>query len=338
LKSKGGAFLIMDTGTHIAMGVALGGLATLDPVVANDPTLFQAVFVGAIIGSHAPDFDTILKFRNNATYIKHHRGITHSIPAIFIWGILIASIIHIVVPEVSFLHLWAWTFAAVALHVLVDIFNAYGTQAIRPFSNKWVAHGFINTFDPYLFFLHVVGIGAWILGAHPGYTWLMIYSVIVLYYLKRYLDKREIVKHIYKDFPDTVEVTTSPTIKQHFWRIAITTPKHFYVGHATHGKIEIVDTFERVPLPDTPEIHAAKKDKNIAAFLSFSPVYHWEINEYEHFTEIRFIDLRYRQKGRYSFVAIVNLDPNLHKLSSYTGWIFSEQKLQNKLYVGDNPV
>src|SRR5690625_47311 len=96
----------MDTGTHIAMGVALGGLATLDPVVANDPTLFQAVFVGAIIGSHAPDFDTILKFRNNATYIKHHRGITHSIPAIFIWGILIASIIHIVVPEVSFLHLW----------------------------------------------------------------------------------------------------------------------------------------------------------------------------------------------------------------------------------------
>src|SRR5699024_5862271 len=35
--------LIMDTGTHVVMGIALGGLATLDPVVSNDPTLFNAV-------------------------------------------------------------------------------------------------------------------------------------------------------------------------------------------------------------------------------------------------------------------------------------------------------
>src|SRR5699024_11958819 len=64
--------------------------------------------------------------------------------------ILIAVIIHLFVPEVNFLHLWAWTFSAVAVHVFVDIFNAYGTQAYRPFTSKWVAHGFINTFDPYI--------------------------------------------------------------------------------------------------------------------------------------------------------------------------------------------
>lgn len=328
----------MDTGTHIAMGIALGGLATLDPVVANDPTLLQAVFVGTIIGSHAPDFDTVLKFRDNATYIRHHRGITHSIPAIFIWGILIAGLIHLFVPSVSFSHLWGWTFTAVALHVFVDIFNAYGTQAIRPFSSKWIAHGFINTFDPYIFLLHVTGISAWVLGAHPGYTWLTIYIVIALYYIKRYLDKRYIVKQAHKMFPDTVKVTTSPTIKQHFWRIAITTTDNFYVGQINNDKIEILDTFKKVSLPNNVVIETAKKDKNISAFLSFSPVYHWEINEYKHFTEIRFIDLRYRSKGRYSFVAVVKLDSNLKQISSYTGWIFSEQKLQNKLYVSDSPI
>lgn len=328
----------MDTGTHIAMGVALGGLATLDPVVANDPMLFNAVFIGAVVGSHAPDFDTILKFKNNATYIRNHRGITHSIPAVIIWAILIAGMIHLFVPQVSFLHLWAWTFAAVSLHVIVDIFNAYGTQAIRPFSNKWIAHGFINTFDPYIFLLHVAGIGAWLLGANPGYTWLTIYIVVVLYYIKRYLDKREIVNKIYKLFPNTEEVTTSPTLKQNFWRIAITTTDHFYVGQVTNGHIEIIDTFERVPLPNIATIQVAKKDKNISAFLSFSPVYHWEINEYEHYTEIRFIDLRYRSKGHYSFVAVVKLDHNLHNISSFTGWVFSEHKLQSKLYVGDSPI
>src|SRR5699024_2321940 len=148
----------MDTGTRVVMGSALGGLATLDPVVANDPPLFNAVLVGTIIGSQAPDSDTILKFKNNATYIRTHRVLTHYIPEDIFWVILIASLIYLVVPQVNFLHLWLWTFLAVIVHVFVDIFNAYGTQAFRPFTHRWVAYGFINTFDPYIFFLHVAGI------------------------------------------------------------------------------------------------------------------------------------------------------------------------------------
>src|SRR5690625_4079833 len=125
----------MDTGTHIAMGIAIGGIATLDPVVTNDPTLFHAVLVGTIVGSQAPDFDTILKFKNNATYIRNHRGLTHSIPAVILWGIRIASLIYFIVASVNFLHLWLWTFFAVILQVFVDIFNAYDIQSLRPFSH-----------------------------------------------------------------------------------------------------------------------------------------------------------------------------------------------------------
>src|SRR5699024_6085660 len=122
--------------------------------VHNDPALFNAVMVGTISGSQAPDFDTILKMKGNAVYIRNHRGITHSVPAVLMWGILIAGIIYAFVPQVPFVHLWAWTFLAVIIHVLVDIFNAYGTQAYRPFTKRWVAYGFINTFDPYIFLLH----------------------------------------------------------------------------------------------------------------------------------------------------------------------------------------
>lgn len=328
----------MDTGTHIVMGIALGGIATLDPMVHQDPTLFHAVLIGTIAGSHAPDLDTILKLRNNATYIRHHRGITHSLPAILIWGILIAGIIYAFVPQVPFLHLWAWIFLAVLIHVLVDIFNAYGTQALRPFTNKWIAFGFINTFDPYIFILHVAGIIAWILGANPGYTWLTIYAVILLYYMKRYIDKREIVKKINDFFPNIERIATSPTIKQNFWRVAITTTDKFYVGTVENGHISIIDEFDKIPLPNSLLMNKAKKDKNIAAFLSFSPVYRWEVNEYDNFTEVRFIDLRYRSKGYYPFVAVVQMDENMNVVSSYTGWIYSEQKLKRKLYVGDNPI
>lgn len=327
----------MDTGTHVVMGVGLAGLATLDPVVAQDPTLFNAVLIGTLVGSQAPDFDTILKLRNNAVYIRNHRGWTHSIPAVIFWGILIASVIHFFVPDTSFLHLWLWTFLAVIIHVLVDIFNAYGTQALRPFSDQWIALGFINTFDPYIFFLHLAGIVAWILGANPGMTFSIIYLVIFLYYIKRYHDRKEIVTKIKEYFPKTEYVATSPTIKQNNWRVAIKTDERFFVGTVENGHIQLFDEFERVPLPTTQLIEVAKTDKNVAAFLSFSPIYRWEITENERFTEVRLIDLRYRSKGRYPFVAVVQIDADLNILNSYTGWIFSEKKLQKKLLFGDSP-
>lgn len=326
----------MDTGTHVVMGVALGGLATIDPVVANDSTLFQAVFVGTVVGSLAPDFDTILKLKNNAMYIRNHRGFTHTIPAIIFWGILITSVIYFFSPEIFYFHLLFWTTLAVFLHVLVDIFNAYGTQALRPFSQQWLALGFINTFDPYIFMLHIGGIVAWLLGAEPGITFLVIYGVIILYYIKRYLDKREIVKTVHEYFPSTEHVVTSPTIKQNHWRVAITTKERFYVGTVENGHIQLMDEFERVPLPKTKIMDIVKKDKNIAAFLSFSPVYRWEIIENDDFTEVRFTDLRYRSKGYYPFVAVAQINESDEVVNSYTGWIFSERTLQKKLYFGGN--
>lgn len=327
----------MDTGTHIVMGIALGGLATLDPVVASDPVMFNAVLIGTIVGSQAPDFDTVLKLKNNATYIRNHRGITHSIPAIVIWGILIPLIIYFFVPEVNFLHLWLWTFLAVFIHVLVDVFNAYGTQAFRPFSHRWVAYGFINTFDTYIFFAHIAGLIAWAIGASPGPTFLIIYGIIFLYYIKRFLDKREIVKKINEYFPDTQFIATSPTIKQNEWRVAISTSDRYYVGTVVNGHIQLYDEFERVPLPDIELINQAQTDKNISAFLSFSPIYRWEIVEKKSYDEVRLTDLRYRNQGYYPFVAVVHIDSNMNILSSYTGWIFSEQKLQSKLSIDRNP-
>src|SRR5699024_3046203 len=147
----------------------------------------------------------------------------------------------------------------------------------------------------------------------------------------------EIVKKVYEVFPMTEQIATSPTIKQNHWRIAITTEDRFYVGTVEHGHIQLMDEFERVHLPKSDILDLAQTDKNITAFLSFLPGYRLEINEYEHFTEVRFTDLRYRSKGYYPFVAVVQIDENNSITNSYTGWIFSEDKLQKKLLFGENP-
>ncbi|PWG68359.1 metal-dependent hydrolase, partial [Enterobacter mori] len=49
-------------------------------------------------------------------------------------------------------------------------------------------------------------------------------------------------------------------------------------------------------------------------------------------TEIRLIDLRYLKNGHYSFVAIAHLDEHKEIDHSYIGWVFSEDKLQRKLF------
>ncbi|PFO07233.1 hypothetical protein COJ85_05745 [Bacillus sp. AFS076308] len=323
----------MDTGTHVVMGIALGGLATLDPIVAGSHATAVSVLIGTIAGSQIPDIDTVLKLRNNAIYIRNHRGVTHSIPAVILWPLLIIAVIYPFFSGANLLHLWAWTFAAVFIHVFVDIFNAYGTQALRPFSSKWVALGVINTFDPIIFAIHIVGIFIWMLGAKPGVTFLIMYAVIILYYVRRYLAKNSVLHEVKKLIPDATEVIIAPTMRFHQWRIAAMNKEQFFVGRSVNKQVEILDRFIRVPVPNTPVIEAAKKDKNLSAFLSFSPVYRWEVDEYTDFYEVRFIDLRYRSNGHYPFVAVVQLDCDLKPISSYTGWVFSEKKLRKKLSI-----
>ncbi len=321
----------LDTGTHIVMGFGLGALATLDPVVANSEITAQAVLIGTIIGSQAPDVDTILKIRNNAVYIRNHRGITHSIPAVLLWPILITLVISLFFPNSNIIHVWLWTFLAVFLHVFVDIFNAYGTQALRPITPRWVALGLINTFDPFIFGIHVVGLILWAFGANPGYTFIVIYCIMIGYYFARFKEQRMVKNAVQLKIRHTRKIILSPTMRYRKWKVAIMTEDKFYVARCTNGQIQIVDTFDRVPLPDHPAIDVAKKDKNLAAFLSFSPIYRFEIQEDKDFCEVKFIDLRYRSNGHYPFVAVVHLDNHLNITNSYTGWIFSEEKLRKKM-------
>ena len=322
----------MDTGTHIVMGIAIGSIATIDPTIASSPETAKAIMVGAILGSQAPDLDTVLKLRNNAKYIKNHRGLTHSLPAVALWPLLITGSIYLFIPEASLFHLWIWTFLAVILHVFVDIFNAYGTQALRPISKKWIALGIINTFDPFIFGAHIVGIIFWVFGGfHPGWIFLFIYFLMIFYYLYRYRMQQKVLKQVKIVIPNVKSIIISPTLSFNQWHLAITAGNNFYVARSVNYQIIIHDKFERVPLPENAVIEAAKLDENVEAFLSFSPVYRWEMEEYSDHYEVRFIDLRYRSKDYYPFVAVVQLDLDLNIVSSYTGWIFSEEKLRSKL-------
>ena len=318
------------------MGIGLGALSTLDPAIAQSPLTAHAVMLGTIIGSQAPDIDTVLKMRNNAVYIRNHRGITHSIPAVLLWPLLITGFLGLLIPGANILHLWLWTFLAVFIHVFVDIFNAYGTQALRPLTSRWIALGVINTFDPFIFGIHVAGLILWAFGSDPGMTFILVYIIMFIYYIARFREQKLVKDAVKEQIPAATKIILSPTLRYHKWKVAVRTEDTFYVAVANRGKVTIVDRFDRKPVPHHPAIEAAKHDKNLAAFLSFSPIFRFELKEADEAYEVKFIDLRYRSNGHYPFVAVVRLNSEFEITNSYTGWIFSDEKLQKKLTVIPN--
>lgn len=117
------------------------------------------------------------------------------------------------------------------------------------------------------------------------------------------------------------------------WRVAVQTEMHDYVGRSYGRNIVFSDKSKRQSFPSDDLMQYVKDDKNIKTFLNFSSIYRWQSRKLnDNTTEIRLIDLRYLKNGHYSFVAIAHLDEHMVIDHSYIGWVFSEDKLQRKLF------
>ncbi|MEZ2459426.1 metal-dependent hydrolase [Salinicoccus roseus] len=322
----------MDTLTHTLMGGTIVGLAAIDPSIDPISVGFITTVVGA---SLVPDIDTVMKMKNNAVYITHHRGITHSLPfTFFIWPVLLTAL-SVLLFDLPALNMYLWIQFAVFLHVFVDIFNSYGTQAMRPISHTWIQLSVINTVDIPIIVMHVLYFILWYFGAAPAPLFLALYLVLFMYYVVRFFMQRSITARVDRQLPHEYVTRTfcMPTIHFFEWRIVVVTQTAYYVGRSFRGNIIFYDHFNKSGPLAEEKFQSIKEDPNFKAFTFFSSIYTYETEEIsEDQEEIRYIDLRYLKEGHYPFVCIMLLDRHTNEvLHSYTGWVFSESKLQKKL-------
>jgi len=323
----------MDSGTHLVMGLGLAGLASIDPVVASDHTIYAAVLIGTVVGSQAPDFDGFLRLKNNAVYIKNHRGMSHSLPAIAIWTVLITLLIQSFFSfSIPMLHLGGWVLLAVVLHVFVDLFNTYGTQAMRPFTEKWISWNIIHIFDPFIFTTHVIAILIWALQlADPVYIFPFLYGVLIVYYIWRTVAHRILTKRMRELDTDCHEgdrYILIPTVSIHEWNVVKKRADGSYlIGDFRRGQLRWVD---RAKGAEHPAIEASRNDPSIYAFLYFTSYACAEVKEHSWGYEVRWSDVRYRHRKQYPFVGVLLMDHDFKTLGSYVGWL-SEDRLQKRL-------
>lgn len=323
----------MDTGTHLVMGFTLAGLAYVDPVVASSPSLAIAVTIGTVLASQAPDIDGILRFKNNAVYIRNHRGLTHSLPFLLIWTILITAAITLVFRDVSVLHLALWTGIAVCVHVFSDMFNTYGTQALRPFTERWVSWNIIHIFDPFIFGTHLTAILLWVLGlVPPAPLFTILYSSTICYYIWRtivhYLRVKEAAR-LDSNHQEGDTYYVLPTVSLHQWHVVKLQPNGSYdIGTLNHRILTWKQ--QSVTSAHHEAIEHSKNHTNVKAFLYFTSFAVADVEMIVNGYIVRWVDVRYLHRTQFPFVAVVVMDNHFTPISSYIGWL-SDEKMNERL-------
>jgi inner membrane protein len=325
----------LDSGTHLVIGLGLAGLAYIDPVVASDATISTAVMIGTVLGSQAPDADGLMRFKGNAAYIKNHRGLSHSLPALVIWTLFITLLLSLVFHNLPILHVGMWVFIAVAFHVFTDLFNTYGTQAARPISEKWIGWNIIHIFDPFIFIVHLLAIILWAVGlGKPEHIFPVLYVVIAVYYVFRTVQHYSLTKSLANKDPlhsADDKYILIPTIHSNVWHVVKTqTTGCYVVGEFKNHQLKWIDS---ITCSSHPAVDVSKKHPDIASFLYFSSYACAEVREQAWGFEVRWVDVRYRHRKQYPFVAVLLMDRDYKTIDSYVGWI-SESRIEKKLRIG----
>jgi inner membrane protein len=139
----------MDPVTHIVTGVALSQFVP----APSRAVAAAAGFFFAIL----PDLDYITSFNDRLSYLKHHRGFTHSVLALILFVFLIAGLGRLVGGPRWFRPLLIIGFLVLTSHLFLDWTTSYGTQLLSPFTKAKLSLDWVFIIDPYLTALLAAG-------------------------------------------------------------------------------------------------------------------------------------------------------------------------------------
>lgn len=150
----------MDTLTHALSGALLARATA--PVAPGPGELTpRARMTAGFVAAAFPDCDILLRVLGPLTYVDLHRGVTHSIILLPAWALLLAWLLsRFWSGRYSWGAIYATAAMGIAIHIGGDIFTAYGTMLLAPFSHHRFAIPFVFIIDPYFTAIIAIGLAA----------------------------------------------------------------------------------------------------------------------------------------------------------------------------------
>lgn len=312
----------MDTCSHLLFGATLAGLAQLHPAVAHDPALSAAVLAASLAGSHAPDLDSVVRLKSKDAYWRHHRGISHSIPAWFAWSAAIGGLVSWIWGAGA--HAWllfVWAFFAVAVHVLCDWTNAYGVQFLLPWRKDWLHLDAVCLTDPWLVGLHAAVVAGWLGGWWPsvGWTCAAAWAATGAYAIWRALHHRRVVARLKRRARRWRAVHALPGLWWFRWQYVMQTDEGYELGWICGDRMRVT---KRLPLCEShPCVDATAQVESVRTLHRFAKRRYvtWSVGADGRYT-VTWTDLRFWREREWPYRAEVVLDGQLNVLAHKIGW------------------
>ena len=328
----------MDNLTHTLTAVAIGQAGL------NRKTRFATLTV--ILGANLPDIDLVASFGGSATYLKYHRGITHSILGATVLALLLAWIVWTLgrkaKPKPGLPLAGRWLLLAAGLgtasHLLLDFTNSYGVRLFLPFSPRWYSWDIMFIFDPLLLALLIAGLGlpmilrlvseeVGIRRARP--RWGAVFSLCALASLwgvRDFAHRRVLAQldaHTYAN-ENPVRMGAFPSPANPFaWTGVVETDSGYHVLPANALAEDVdPDAAQLYHRPEpSPALQAALQTRTARIFMDFARFPWAQVEETDQGFNVSIRDLRFigglaRTRG---FVVDVELDKALHpRAESFT--------------------
>ncbi len=142
----------MDPLTHIAAGVAISQFVP-------SPSRGWAALTAALFAV-LPDLDYVLIFQDRLSYLKHHRGFTHSLLATVLFVVIGAGLTRLVGGPRWVRPVFLIGLLVLASHLFLDWTTSYGTQLLNPFTRAKFSLDWVFIIDPCLTALVLAGAAA----------------------------------------------------------------------------------------------------------------------------------------------------------------------------------
>lgn len=302
----------MDTLSHALVGIAVAGLSG-HPFSMSDP-----LYIAAIIGAQAPDFDILAQLRGNFSYLRQHRAFSHSLPGLILWSGLIAAGFLVCLPEMAPTQVFFWSFLGGLSHIGLDFFNAHGAAVLFPVSRERKSFSLLNVFDPVLLSIMLI---VFLQGLAPRDTSLLFFTTTALYILVRYLLKlraRVILRHHFIK-SGVIRSLVMPSLTSIlYWDFVIETETNYFVGRigALQPALTLHSKLRKQTL--SPMLAGAQKTVLGEFFSAFTPFSYFAESEAQQQTKlVRIYDLRYFFKHGFLHSATIIFGQDEQPCDSY---------------------
>jgi inner membrane protein len=323
----------MDNLTHTLYGITMSkaGLDRISPRAT----------VALVLGANLPDIDLITLWGGSVTYLKYHRGITHSVLGVLIEAALLAGIILLgeqwltKARRTQYSRLYLLSLAGLLSHLLLDYTNSYGIRPFLPMSAGWFAGDLVFIIDPWMLLLLSIGLIAPFLsnltyreiGAIPaGYRMSALCSLglVLIFWCAKSISHHSVIREL-KSRPDSTALLQVHAFPQFLnplaWYGIVETPQAYHLS--TNGWSPLQNEFERRRVrtfqksEDRTVLDAALKGDSSQIFMNFARCPLVQVSSTPGGYQLQARDLRFDFASRMhkGFMLTVELDRNLRIIS-----------------------